>query len=266
MTANVLRTVLLDILLPIAAYFGLVSCGLTPAWALAASAVSRSSLSAPGGCGAASCPRSVSSSWSASCSAWSSLCSPATPGSCTLGLWVVGLIGEVAVAVAVIYTTPLAVVVIVTGVLTPVVLLSLIAVTQVRAGRAHGEASSTPTCHNADYRFEAADRSGPLCGQRPVSGYLSSPCPLPDTVRIPRHGSRTSSRSSGGIPAHRLLLGSAAPVGRAAHATGHRHRSLNCDVPVRRRRVRGDVAQAMAFAETPASLRRTRPDGRHAPT
>jgi hypothetical protein len=38
MTANVLRTVLLDILLPIAAYFGLVSCGLTPAWALAASA------------------------------------------------------------------------------------------------------------------------------------------------------------------------------------------------------------------------------------
>jgi hypothetical protein len=46
--------------------------------------------------------------------------------------------------VAVIYTTPLAVVVIVTGVLTPVVLLSLIAVTQVRAGRAHGEASSTP--------------------------------------------------------------------------------------------------------------------------
>jgi len=62
----------------------------------------------------------------------------------TLGLWVVGLIGEVAVAVAVIYTTPLAVVVIVTGVLTPVVLLSLIAVTQVRAGRAHGEASSTP--------------------------------------------------------------------------------------------------------------------------
>jgi hypothetical protein len=46
--------------------------------------------------------------------------------------------------VAVIYTTPLAVVVIVTGVLTPVVLLSLIAVTQVRPGRAHGEASSTP--------------------------------------------------------------------------------------------------------------------------
>jgi len=38
MTANVVRTVLLDILLPIAAYFGLVSCGLTPAWALAASA------------------------------------------------------------------------------------------------------------------------------------------------------------------------------------------------------------------------------------
>ena len=60
------------------------------------------------------------------------------------GLWVVGLIGEVAVAVAVIYTTPLAVAVVVTGVLTPVVLLSLIAVTQVRAGRAHGEASSTP--------------------------------------------------------------------------------------------------------------------------
>ena len=38
MTANILRTVLLDILLPIGAYFALVSGGLTPAWALAASA------------------------------------------------------------------------------------------------------------------------------------------------------------------------------------------------------------------------------------
>ena len=38
MTANILRTVLLDVLLPIGAYFALVSVGLTPAWALAASA------------------------------------------------------------------------------------------------------------------------------------------------------------------------------------------------------------------------------------
>ena len=38
MTANILRTVLLDVLLPIGAYFALVSWGLTPAWALAASA------------------------------------------------------------------------------------------------------------------------------------------------------------------------------------------------------------------------------------
>ena len=36
----------------------------------------------------------------------------------------------------IVYTTPLAVAVVVTGVLTPAVLLTLIAVTQVRAGRA----------------------------------------------------------------------------------------------------------------------------------
>ncbi|MDQ1632430.1 MAG: hypothetical protein QOC80_2402, partial [Frankiaceae bacterium] len=51
-------------------------------------------------------------------------------------LWVVGLVGEVVVAVVIVYTTPLAVAVVVTGVLTPAVLLTLIAVTQVRAGRA----------------------------------------------------------------------------------------------------------------------------------
>ena len=50
-------------------------------------------------------------------------------------LWVVGLVGEVVVAVAIVYTTPLAVAVVVTGVLTPAVLLGLIAVTQTRAGR-----------------------------------------------------------------------------------------------------------------------------------
>jgi hypothetical protein len=49
---------------------------------------------------------------------------------------VAGLVGEVVVAVAIVYTTPLAVAVVVTGVLTPAVLLTLIAVTQVRAGRA----------------------------------------------------------------------------------------------------------------------------------
>jgi hypothetical protein len=49
--------------------------------------------------------------------------------------WVGGLVGEVAVAVVLIYGLPLTAAVVATGVLTPAVLLGLIAVTQTRAGR-----------------------------------------------------------------------------------------------------------------------------------
>lgn len=49
--------------------------------------------------------------------------------------WVAGLIGEVVVAVVLIYSTPLPVAVIATNVLTPTVLLTLIALTQHRASR-----------------------------------------------------------------------------------------------------------------------------------
>lgn len=38
MTANILRTVLIDVAVPLVAYFGLVASGLPPVWALAASA------------------------------------------------------------------------------------------------------------------------------------------------------------------------------------------------------------------------------------
>lgn len=50
-------------------------------------------------------------------------------------LWVGGLLGEVVLATVLIYSTPLTVAVIATNVLTPTVLLTLIAVTQVRATR-----------------------------------------------------------------------------------------------------------------------------------
>lgn len=49
--------------------------------------------------------------------------------------WVVALVAEVAVAVAVVYTTPLTVAVIATTILSPAVLLVLIALTQTRASR-----------------------------------------------------------------------------------------------------------------------------------
>lgn len=51
-------------------------------------------------------------------------------------LWVIGLMGEVAVAVVVVHTAPLAAAVVVTSILSPAVLLTLIAVTQIRARRA----------------------------------------------------------------------------------------------------------------------------------
>ncbi len=54
------------------------------------------------------------------------------------GWWVIGLIGEVVVAIVVIYTTPLTVAVIVTNVLTPSVLIVLIAVTQRLTARRPG--------------------------------------------------------------------------------------------------------------------------------
>lgn len=57
-------------------------------------------------------------------------------------LWVGGLLLEVVVATVVIYSTPLTVAVIATNVLTPVVLLTLIAVTQVRASRPPSPASA----------------------------------------------------------------------------------------------------------------------------
>lgn len=192
MTANILRTVLVDILLPIGAYFGLVGWGLTPAWALAVSAgvsvvvlgagwvrtraVSTLgllvlvrfllgvlvalvtgdarfvivkdylvtfviALAALGTIGLdrpfiARIRRDLSPDPALFDARW--VRDPAfraTHRRLTL-LWVVGLVAEVVVAVAVVYTTPLSVAVVVTGVLTPAVLLTLIAVTQVRAGRA----------------------------------------------------------------------------------------------------------------------------------
>ena len=192
MTANILRTVLFDILLPIGAYFGLVSRGLTPAWALAASAgiavvalgvrwlrageVSTLgvlvlvrfvlgllvalltgdarfvlvkdyvvtfviALAALGTLRLdrpfiARIRRDLSPDPERFDDEW--VRNPAfrrTHRRLT-ALWVVGLVGEVVVAVVIVYTTPLAVAVVVTGVLTPAVLLTLIAVTQVRAARA----------------------------------------------------------------------------------------------------------------------------------
>lgn len=50
--------------------------------------------------------------------------------------WGLGLTAEVAIALVIIYATPLAVAVVVTNLLTPAVLLSLIALTQSRASRA----------------------------------------------------------------------------------------------------------------------------------
>jgi intracellular septation protein A len=191
-TANILRTVLLDVLLPIAAYFALVTWGLTPAWALAASAGiavvalgarwARTrelstlgllvlvrfvlgllvalltgdarfvlvkdyvvtfviALAALGTLGLdrpfiARIRRDLSPDPARFDDEW--VRSPAfrRVHRRLTALWVVALVGEVAVAVVVVYTTPLAVAVVVTGVLTPAVLLTLIAVTQVQAGRA----------------------------------------------------------------------------------------------------------------------------------
>jgi hypothetical protein len=213
MTANVLRTVLLDILLPIAAYFGLVSCGLTRAWALAASAGiavvalgarwirSRElstlgllvlvrfvlglvvalltgdarfvlvkdylvtfviALAALGTLGLdrpfiARIRRDLSPDPARFDERWGRDPEFRRTHRRLTGLWVVGLVGEVAVAVVVIYTTPLTVAVVLTGVLTPVVLLTLIAVTQLRAGRAQtGKPPARFTCHNANYRLNVA--------------------------------------------------------------------------------------------------------------
>jgi intracellular septation protein A len=192
MTANILRTVLLDVLLPIGAYFGLVSCGLTPAWALAASAgiavvalgvrwvrareVSTLgvlvlvrfvlgllvalltgdarfvlvkdyvvtfviALAALATLGLdrpfiARIRRDLSPDPERFDDEWARNAAFRRVHRRLTALWVVGLVGEVVVAVVIVYTTPLAVAVVVTGVLTPAVLLTLIAVTQVRAGRA----------------------------------------------------------------------------------------------------------------------------------
>jgi hypothetical protein len=57
-------------------------------------------------------------------------------------VWVVGLVAEVVVAVAVIYTAPLTAAIIFTNVLTPAVLLALIAVTQTRASRAERDSKA----------------------------------------------------------------------------------------------------------------------------
>jgi hypothetical protein len=191
-TANIVQTVLLDVLLPIGAYFGLVSWGLTPAWALAASAgiavvalgVRYLRVREVSTLGVLVLVRFVLGLLVALLTgdarfvlvkdyAVTFVIALAALGTLRLdrpfiarirrdlspdpqrfddewvrnaafrrthrrltALWVVGLVGEVVVAVAVVYTTPLAVAVVVTGVLTPAVLLTLIAVTQVRAGRA----------------------------------------------------------------------------------------------------------------------------------
>lgn len=50
-------------------------------------------------------------------------------------LWAAGLLGQAAVAAAVIYSTPITVAVIATNVLTPAVLLTLVAVTEIRTSR-----------------------------------------------------------------------------------------------------------------------------------
>lgn len=192
MIGNILRTVLVDIVLPIAAYFALVAGGLAPVWALAASAgvsvvvlaVGWVRTRAVSTLGVLVLVRFVLGLLVALLTGDArfvlvkdfavtfviALAALATLGlerpfiarvrrdlspdperfddewACNAafrrvhrrltGLWVVGLVGEVAVALVVIYTTPLAVAVVVTGVLTPAVLLTLIAVTQVLAGRA----------------------------------------------------------------------------------------------------------------------------------
>lgn len=192
MTANILRTVLVDILLPIGAYFGLVGWGLTPAWALAASAgVSVAvlgigwvrtravstlgllvlvrfllglvvalvtgdarfvivkdylvtfviALVALGTLGLdrpfiARIRRDLSADPGRFDDEWVRNAAFRRVHRQLTALWVVGLVAEVVVAVVVVYTAPLSVAVVVTGVLTPAVLLTLIAVTQVRAGRA----------------------------------------------------------------------------------------------------------------------------------
>jgi hypothetical protein len=191
-TANIVRTVLLDVLLPIGAYFGLVSWGLTPAWALAASAgiavvalgvrylrageVSTLgvlvlvrfvlgllvalltgdarfvlvkdyvvtfviALAALGTLRLdrpfiARIRRDLSPDPERFDDEWTRNAAFRRTHRRLTALWVVGLVGEVVVAVVIVYTMPLAVAVVVTGVLTPAVLLTLIAVTQVRAGRA----------------------------------------------------------------------------------------------------------------------------------
>jgi intracellular septation protein A len=191
-TANILRTVLLDVLLPIGAYFALVSWGLTPAWALAASAGiavvalgarwARTrelstlgllvlvrfmlgllvalltgdarfvlvkdyvvtfviALAALGTLGLdrpfiARIRRDLSPDPARFDDEWVRNAAFRRVHRRLTALWVVGLVGEVVVAVAIVYTAPLSVAVVLTGVLTPAVLLTLIAVTQVRAGRA----------------------------------------------------------------------------------------------------------------------------------
>jgi len=191
-TANILRTVLLDVLLPIGAYFALVSWGLTPAWALAASAgiavvalgirwlrageVSTLgvlvlvrfvlgllvalltgdarfvlvkdymvtfviALAALATLGLdrpfiARVRRDLSPDPQRFDDEWARNAAFRRVHRRLTAMWVVGLVGEVVVAVAIVYTAPLSVAVVLTGVLTPAVLLTLIAVTQVRAGRA----------------------------------------------------------------------------------------------------------------------------------
>jgi intracellular septation protein A len=217
MTANVIRTVLLDILLPIAAYFGLVSCGLAPAWALAASAgIAVVALGARwfrsrelstlgllvlvrfvlgvvvalltgdarfvlvkdylvtfvialaalgtlrlGRPFIARIRRDLSPDPARFDEQWDRDPGFRRTHRRLTGLWVVGLVGEVVVAVVVIYTTPLAVAVVVTGVLTPAVLLTLTAVTQYVPGGHRERPPVLPTCHNVDYRFIRFKAAGP---------------------------------------------------------------------------------------------------------
>lgn len=188
----VARTVLVDIVLPIAAYLGLLRLGLTPVWALAASAgvsvvvlgagwVRTREVSALGALvlvrfalgilialvtgdarfvlvkdylvtlvlavGAAGTlrlerpfiarvRRDLAPDRARFDAEWRDNPAFRAVHRRLTRSWVAGLVGEVAVAVTLIYTLPLTAAVIATGVLTPAVLLSLIAVTQSRARRA----------------------------------------------------------------------------------------------------------------------------------
>jgi hypothetical protein len=189
---NIARTVLVDILIPIAAYLGLVRLGMPPVWALAASAgvsvlvlglgwwrtralstlgvlvlvrfllgivvavvtgdarfvlvkdylvtlliafaaAATLSLQRPF---IARVRRDLSPDPVRFDQQWAANAEFRSVHRQLTKLWVAGLVAEVVVAIAVIYTAPLTAAVIVTNVLTPAVLLTLIAVTQARAGRA----------------------------------------------------------------------------------------------------------------------------------